>query len=81
MHPSESAEDVHLWSPVWGESPFHRVPPEGPSEDLVDFKSSYHTVCAKSLQEGELAGGICVLPESLEFVLVYRYDFLRCAVQ
>ena len=81
MHPCESAEDVHLWSPVWGESPFYRVPPEGPTKDLVDFKSSYHAVGAKGLQEGELAGGVRALPESLEFILVYRYDFLRRAVE
>ena len=81
MHPCESAEYVHLCSPVWGESPFHRVPPEGPSEDLVDFKSSYHIVGAEGFQEGELAGGVCALPESLEFILVYRYDFLRRAVK
>jgi len=81
MYPCESAEDVHLWSPVWGESPFHRVPPEGPSEDLIDFKSPYHIVSAKDLQEGELAGGVCAIPESLEIILVYRYGFLRRAVE
>jgi len=81
MHPCESAEDVHLWSPVWRESPSHRVPPEGPSEDLVDFKSSYHIVGAKGLQEGELTVGVCALPEGLELILVYRYDFFRRAVK
>ena len=81
MHPCESAEDVYLWSPVWGESPFHRVPPEGPTKDLVDFKSSYHGVGAKGFQEGELAGGVCASPEGLEVILVYRYDFLRRAVE
>jgi hypothetical protein len=48
---------------------------------LVDFKSSYHIVSAKGLQEGELAGGVCALPESLEFVLMYRYDFFRRVVE
>ena len=62
MHPCESAEDVYLWSPVWGESPFHRVPPEGPTEDLVYFKSSYHGVGAKGFEEGELTGGVRALP-------------------
>ena len=81
MHPCESAKDVHLWSSVWGESPFHRVPPEGPSEDLVDFESSDHVVGAEGLQEGELAGGVCALPESFEFILVHRYDILRRAVE
>jgi hypothetical protein len=48
---------------------------------LVDFKSSYHIVGAEGLQEGEIAGGVGALPESLEFILVYRYDFLRRAVK
>jgi hypothetical protein len=48
---------------------------------LIDFKSPYHIVSAKGLQEGELAGGVCAIPESLEIIVVYRYGFLRRAVE
>jgi hypothetical protein len=48
---------------------------------LVDFKSPDHVVGAEGAQEGELADGMCALPEGFEVILVYRDDILRRVVE